>query len=240
MDTVDRDLHGRHLNVRLPGYPQFDPIMVTDCPYVRRNVRRYRAARRPFSELGEQIRKIAVDNFDHVVTVLTHDLGIRLSENLALKMLNSWLNSQAYLYTGAHLRNIPWMIAYHAESFNLYGQDLSGLPELINALRDHVPKAIIEDGRLTARSKKDWVQIEFATPRHRVIIGDGEKMTETVQMHVKDFTTAATAGDAPTLFRRTITIEPERFESLIIGTGGRRNHRLLHAARQALEAYVGP
>lgn len=59
---------------------------------------------------------------------------------------------RGYLYTGATLRNVPWIFAYMSDATRLFGQKVSGNAELVKAIAAEVPGAEISStGRLESK-----------------------------------------------------------------------------------------
>ncbi|WP_421423931.1 hypothetical protein [Agrobacterium rosae] len=223
--------HGRHTNYRVPGFPQFVPSAYRTCPYVLPPGRRDKNARRQTSELGQAIRRLAIQEFDRVVLVLSQDLGIPLSRSLAERMLRVWLAAQGYEYVGAHLRNVPWMIAYFAKSESLFGQKVDGIEELVQAIEARLPQATVsQDGRLEKGTA--FYDLQLACLDHVVRRTDDHQIDESFIMRVSDFTKAKLPGDAATVFEKHITFDTLRFERLMATPPerARRNQDLLDIA----------
>ena len=163
--------------------------------------------------------------------------GFPISLQLAQEMLRGWFGHQGYLYTGVHLRNLPWMVGYFGGAASLYGRKIGLNIDLANAVTGAVPGAFIEStGQLLRRGP--WFDVQMQTLKHQSKVHDHE-LVETMDMRVQDFTRAQAAGDAPTLYRHTIQFDPDRFEALLQTPIGRarRNEVLLAVARDIEEAY---
>mgnify|MGYP001794911306 CR=1 FL=1 len=98
--------YGEHVDRPVPGF-HFDGEAHQYCPYVLRKVRRDRTERRAFDPMARKLIDMAVSEFDRILYILRDDYRFRISDNLAGRMLKSWFAEEGYLYTGAHLRNLP-------------------------------------------------------------------------------------------------------------------------------------
>lgn len=108
--------------------------------------------RRVMGEVAGQLVKQAVEEFDRIVLILRDDFGFPFSNRFAGKMLDQWFSSKGYLYTGAHLRNLPWMIAYFGPTESLYGQYIGKNSELVNAIKEQVLGEKITGGMETVNN----------------------------------------------------------------------------------------
>lgn len=54
-------------------------------------------------------------------------------------MLQRYKGERGYLYTGATLRNVPWIFAYMSDATRLFGQKVIGNAELVKAIAAEVP-----------------------------------------------------------------------------------------------------
>lgn len=51
-----------------------------------------------------------IEQFDRVVYILEKETQLVLSENALRGMLQRYKGERGYLYTGATLRNVPWIL----------------------------------------------------------------------------------------------------------------------------------
>ena len=205
------------------------------CPYLSKNRHPHRDARREAGPVAGELIDMAIGEFDRIVLILREDFGFPFSDRLAGRMLDQWFDSQGYLYVGANLRNLPWMVAYFAPALDLFGQSVGRNAGLADRIRTQVPQArIAESGRL--EKGKAWYAIELQCLHHKLGEQDGV-LVESMTLRVQDFTKTNEPAKAPTVYRKSIVFDPDRFERLIHTpqSRARRNDALLDLARQIAE-----
>ncbi|BAP88337.1 putative uncharacterized protein [Burkholderiales bacterium GJ-E10] len=227
--------YGSHSGTAVDGFP-FNAEDLAFCPYKLKRKSLDKSARR--TELGSVARQLiamAVAEFDRVVLVLRDDFGFRFSNPFARKMLEQWFDSRGYLYEGAHLRNLPWMIAYFGPAQTLYGQRVGDTGDLAQAIRRAVPQADIVDGQLREKERKrSFFRIDLQCLHHRVLLDDESgHLTEHMRLRVQDFTKTNDPEEAPLIYEKTIEFDPDRFERLLhtAPDRARRDENLLMVAR---------
>lgn len=230
--------YGEHVGKPVYGF-NFDAAAHQYCPYVLRKTSNKPTDRRGFDPLAEKLIDLAVSEFDRIVLILRDDYGFWISDALALRMLKVWFADQGYLYTGAHLRNLPWMVGYFAASEKLFGQPIGRKQDLADAITAQVKTAEFDrGGRLQA--KRAWVDLRMQTLKHRSIVQDDHSLKETTDVRVQDYTGGNNPDRAKEVFRFTITFRPDRFEALINTPThhAKRNQKLLDEARKIANEYV--
>lgn len=159
--------YGSHVGKPLNGFP-FDEFDLEFCLFRLKSKTYGKASRRPMGEATKRLICLAVTEFDRIVLILRDDFGFPFSINFAGKMLNQWFDSKGYLYSGAHLRNLPWMIAYFGPSQSLFGQPVGGNTELANGISQIVPHARITDsGRL--EKGVGWFRLDLQCLHHKYV-----------------------------------------------------------------------
>ncbi|OHV82625.1 hypothetical protein LCM4573_16650 [Rhizobium sp. LCM 4573] len=228
--------HGRHVGRPKDGFPYFDRISNDFCAYDRPRVIN-KADRRDISEFGRKIIRIAIEEFDRIIYVLSQTLGFHISTTLAEEMLRDWLAEEGYLYTGAHLRNVPWMIAYFSRRQSLFGRPIWGNDELVAAIQENEPNATFERQALAKGDAFYSVTFEFIGHRTRPL--PDAKTEESVTMRV--FGTAPWGGEAPLILEQQVVFDDARFAALMNTAPERaqRNDRLLAIAQRVGGHLVG-
>jgi len=209
--------YGSHTGVPVDGF-HFDALDLEFCPYRLKRKTHDKQARRAMGPMAQQLIDTAVAEFDRVVLILRDDFGFRFSDTFAERMLDQWFDSQGYLYAGAHLRNLPWMIAYFGPVQDLFGQPIARNAELADAIRSGVPQVHISERGLLLRQqgKTPWFLIQLQCLHHRIAIEEeGDELIERLKFRVQNFTDTNDAGLAPTLYTKEIIFRPQRFEALI-------------------------
>lgn len=225
--------YGSHTGTAIEGFPHFDAIDLEFCPYKLKHHAHGKNDRRPMGQAALLLIDTVIAEFDRIVLILRDDFEIDFSDKYAEQMLDQWFDSRAYLYTGANLRNLPWMVAYFAPAMSLFGQMIGKNIELAAQIRERVPQAVIsERGRLD--KGRSWYALYLQCLHHRVAVDEKDgTLTESLTLRVQDFSDTNVAADAPTIYRKKIDFNPERFEGLIHTPPerARRNEKLLEIAR---------
>ncbi|QTR51593.1 hypothetical protein [Candidatus Thiothrix anitrata] len=232
--------YGSHTGKPINGFFHFNAVDMLFCPYKLKQHSHKKNDRRAMGEIARRLIKQAVEEFDRIVLLLRDDFGFPFSNKFAEKMLDGWFSSEGYLYTGAHLRNLPWMIAYFGPTESLYGQYIGKNSELTNAIREQVYGAkITGDGQLTQTGERFFkLQLQCLHHRFDKII-DTEAPPEYMTLWVKDFSKTNFPEKAPTIYQKTITFDSDRFERLIhtASNQANRNAALLQISQTVADRW---
>lgn len=234
--------YGSHTGKPIDGFPHFDMDDLTSCPYILKKRRFKKEERRKMGDVANRLIDRAVNEFDRIVYVLRDDFGFPFSLPFAEKMLDHWFSAKGYLYMGAHLRNLPWMIAYFGPAHSLYGQFIASNTELATAISQQVSGTKITDKGQLTKDGTAWFKLHLQCLHHRIKKGSHEGLLqEQLTLRVQDFTKTNLPGKAPTIYSKTIAFEPERFERLLLTSpeGGKttRNQALLDIANRTAEKW---
>jgi hypothetical protein len=194
--------YGSHTGQAENGFPHFDEVDLQFCPHRLKRRTHKKTSRRPMGAAPLRLIQISVAEFDRIILLLRKDFEMEFSNAYAGRMLEQWFDSRGYLYTGAHLRNLPWMIAYFAPVESIFGQRLGEESRLRHAIQQSIPAArFSEIGKLSF--KDVFCRLELQCLHHR-IKNDVEEMT----IRVQDFTKTNRAPDAPTIFTKVLNFRP--------------------------------
>lgn len=169
--SKDERIYGKHCGYHVTGLAFNNVEDYYSCKY--RAKQHYVRTQRKSSNspLGLEILKQIKDQFDRIIYLLKVTTGIQISPNLAEKMLISYLSTKGYYYTGADLRNIPWIFAYQSNSQSLYQVSISKkyekVKELIQALKHKVKEN--EDGEIIETivfSISEAKEFDFSDPQN--------------------------------------------------------------------------
>lgn len=224
--------YGSHTGKNIQGF-SFDPLDLRFCPYKLTNLKPSRDARRPPGAASQELIRTAITEFDRIVLILRDDFGFPFSISFAKRMLEQWFISRGYLYYGAHLRNLPWMIAYFGPELSIFGQYISRNEMLVERIKRLVPQAeLSREGQLVPGTGNYKISVRCLHHRFSSIKFD-ECIQESMTIKYLDFTHSHIPDQAPTILRSTINFDPERFEALINTPPERaiRNEALLEIAR---------
>ncbi|MCG5077106.1 hypothetical protein [Paraburkholderia tagetis] len=205
--------YGSHVGTPVEGFA-YDLTDLEHCPFRLSRKSHGKSDRRAMGPVARQLIDLAVSEFDRIVLILRDDFGFRFSDAFAERMLDQWFDSRGFCYTGAHLRNLPWMIAYFGPTQKLFGQPIGQNDELANHIRECVPRAkILETGRL---DKGVWIELYVQCLHHRMEVKiDTGELRESMKLRVQDLTSSNDATVAPTIYQNEIIFDAERFERLI-------------------------
>ncbi len=165
--------------------------------------------------------------------------NVKLSQRALRGMLERYKGERGYMYTGATLRNVPWIFAYMSDATDLFGQDVGGNEQLAAAIKRQVPGAQIDRrGRLLAVDhpgpKKPFIDLKMSFIRHRISKDSedaslNENMELVVSRKLKD-------SSLVEIHRETIQFEHVWFERLIYLPSERaqRNPERIALAREVL------
>jgi len=230
--------YGRHTRKRIKGFEDFDPEVFTWCPYVKKRTARSRKQKRAFNDIALKTLGIVLFQFDRIIYILEKETGLQISEKLAQNILDHWLTGEGYLYSGANLQNIPWMVAYRTRSLSIFGQKIVDNERLKANIEKNIPSAkISEDGRITNGSKFCAVNGVFLD--HRTKFEDGD-LKETIRFEVS--TDSTNQNKRKIVYAKTILIEPNFFERLVNlpADRARRKQSLLTLADNMFRAKLKP
>lgn len=238
---TERAPHGSHTGKAVDGFT-FDALDMAFCPYKLKRRKLGKDSRRKPGPATRKLIDLAISEFDRIVLILYGDFGFRFSDAFAKRMLDQWFSSEAYLYTGAHLRNLPWMIAYFSPAQNLYGQAVGGNAELAEKIRTLVPSAGISALGVLEKGSA-WYSLSIQFLNHKVSVDDESgSLSESLVLRVQNFTNTNEPEKAPIVYQRQIVFDPDRFESLMQTPPERakRNKALLDIARDVAKTWGYP
>jgi hypothetical protein len=229
--------YGSHTGQEEEGFPHFDATDLQYCPYLLKNSALRKEDRRPIGAASNQLIQIAVNEFDRIILLLREDFEIHFSNAFAGRMLEFWFDAEGYRYKGAHLRNLPWMIAYFGPVQSLFGQRFDEQSKLRSAIARTIP--IAQFSPIGKLSFQKWRNLDLQCLHHRIIRSDGDdsELTEQMTIRVQDFTNTNDPAKAPTIFKKNIAFDADRFERLL-HTSPERAHRdenLLRLAKTIAE-----
>ena len=228
--------YGSHTGTPIKGF-YFNLEDLKFCPYRLKKRSYSKNARRPIGATTKEIINTVISEFDRIVLILREDFGFPFSDAFAQRMLSQWFDSKGYLYMGAHLRNIPWMIAYFSAAENLFKQYVDKNTELVKSIKKAIPQACISDsGQLDKGSA--WYALSLQCLRHKTEINpQNGTLIESLMLRIQDFTNTNFPEEAPLIYKKTIIFNPDRFGALMHTPPekAKRNANLLNIARQIAE-----
>jgi len=153
------------------------------CPhYSQRPALTAESRRAEEDDVSLEIKECLIEHFDRVVYLIKQTLGLRYPDWRLQDMLNNYLNTRGWLYSGANLINIPWVFLYQSRAQNMAG---------IGILNENIREAITAfDDRITFNDYYNlqfpdgkYVMINVSFIHHSQTIID-EELIETIEMKV--------------------------------------------------------
>lgn len=230
---------GRHTVSGVRGLAASDAEARENCPYFKPRAHDKAARKKCFDGVPRKILRLLIEQFDRVVYVLERQIGISFSKNALKGMLERYRGEQGYLYTGATLRNVPWIFAYMSDATDLFMQRIAENEGLRQALSKHVPAAQVEsDGRIRkatiqAGATSPYFDVKVSFIHHRIRKeGEDGKLIETMSMVVAN----RRGRVLDEIYSQQISFDYDEFERLIrIPEGkGRRRSELVELAETVL------
>jgi len=230
--------YGKHTTSGITGIAPLDVEARDNCPYFKPRQHKKTDRKSKFDGVPRKIVRILIEQFDRVVYILEKQTQLALSANTLMGMLERYKGERGYLYTGATLRNVPWIFAYMSDATPLFAQRVGENGELTAAIRGHVPAANIDThGRLRARSvpgaKEAFIDLKMSFIQHRIIkdseaSGLKESMVFVVS-HIRK-------GLLAHVYKQDLKFEPLWFDRLIQMPVDHPNRRIdrIDLAREVL------
>ncbi len=231
--------HGRHIAHDVPNLADYNHEAYDSCPYANPNAHRpdRDARKRSIEGLPHDIYNLLREQFDRAIYLLKKKLPIFISKALAASMLDDYLATRGYLYVGASLQNLPWMLAYMGPSRGLTGRFVKRETPLAQAIADaKIPGCLLiggeKEGYLkVARAKGTFLELKFCFIAHSRKVQD-HQLSETL-----DFVVNYGKGTPPRrIYRETLQIDPTYFFNLVNlpPERGQRTHELLALAAEKM------
>lgn len=218
---------GKHTVAGITGLAPTIPEARENCPYFnpRQPDRRERKAQ--FDGIPRKILILLIEQFDRVVYMLEKQTGLVFSKNALTGMLDRYRGETGYMYTGASLRNVPWIFAYMSDATDLFAQKVSGNEALVKSIGRLASEVEIDDkGRVVAivtpGEKTPFIDMKMSFIQHRFRKDtDDSRLTETMVMVI----TIVRNHEIVEIHRETIEFDHAWFENLIRLPAKHKNRR---------------
>lgn len=236
---------GKHTMSGIQGIALIDIEARDNCPYFKPRQHDKTDRKAGFDGVPRKIVRLLIEQFDRVVYILEKQTQVGLSSKILRDMLERYKAEQGYLYTGATLRNVPWIFAYMSDATSLYAQKVGGNPELAEAIKTRVPEAAIDDrGRLFPAAPPPGTQgafldLQMSFIKHRIVRGsETSGLSESMRLVLSQ----RRRGVLVDLYRQEIQFDPDGFERLIHTPADRavRNMAKVELAREVLGDLLEP
>lgn len=121
------------------------------------------------------------ENFDLAIYLLSQISGLKVNESFASLILQEYLSSQGYMYYGATLYNIPWMLLYFLNAkpcFGKFVREGSPLYEMLKKRKDVSLIQLSDSPYYQVKGNESWLSLEFSTLFHERKVVEDEVQEE--------------------------------------------------------------
>lgn len=230
--------YGKHYGKTIPGLARYNQQAYAYCPYSRQSRNVTPASRKEhMGEYERSIYNLMRDQFDRVIYVLSKQLDIKITNSAARQMLDTYVQTEGWLYPWATLNNLPWVLCHLSWSKSLYGQPVLSKSPLYAAIKescptaDFVPSAYYEGYENLMRIPRKYLNVEYCLINHKRSIVD-DLNVETMELIVSE----KNKGVENRFFSKQLIIDERYFLNLVNlpEERARRNTRLLEIARELM------
>ena len=235
--TIEKRPYAKHTGKNIAGFPAFNYEQYELCPYRTKKVYDNNEKRTLTKDpLALEILTILKENFDRIVYLLKKQFGINFSLSFMEETLKKYLAMQGYIYRGATMENIPWVLLYLSLNRNLYGQSIRKDSFIYTELKEQ--QYGIKFQEVSDESVKvvgfdcGFARLGFFLTDHRSEPRDGilyESISFIVTIEKNN------SGISERLLVKTIVFDHDYFFNLInYGNDKYRNQKLLDLANKYL------
>lgn len=206
-------IYAQHCRGSIQKLAKYNEDAYLNCSHANPNSHKYHEYTQEISPQIKEILTVLMNNFDKVISILSSEIDLRISDNLAEKILAHYLKIKGYTYKYLTCSNIIYMFAYRVDRFNIYGQYLlNNNSQFSNTIKNQETIKIINN---QIQSENGYTKIEACFLHHDI---KDNKLTYVVYNN-----------DKP-IYRKDIAIKPiENFSSSL------PNNKLLNIAKK----YIG-
>lgn len=232
-----RRAYGKHTGHDIPAIALHCEEDYLSCIYAKPNYKRAASNKKNLnSHLVQRILRLLMNQFDHIIDILSKDMQMRITYPTAEKMLNTYLQQDGFLYRDSTLNNLPWKFAHATLCSCLFGRQIVRDGDLHATLQDRCPDIVFEDTfdpKYVAIENKSqqYLDIRYGFYGHKREFSQG-RLQESIQFWVY----RGKPSHVTTIYEKTISIVPELFASLmhIPASNARRNTQYLTIAKQLI------
>lgn len=208
---------GKHTRSDVRGIAPLNTEARDNCPYFAPRQHQKTDRKKGFEGIPRKIISLLIEQFDRVVYILEQQTKVVLSTNALTGMLERYKGIEGYLYTGATLRNVPWIFAYMSDDTPLFAQKIVDNEELVKAIQSDIPGATVAaNGRLGTKTlpgtKGPYIDIRMSFIRHRMVKdSEAAALKESMQL----VASVSRKGQLVDIHKQVIDFDPAWFERLI-------------------------
>ena len=205
--------YGRHYPHSVSGLALYYQEYYHYCPYrVKRQRYTKHDRRNQCDKFALDIIRVVISKFDKIIYFLSKETGLFISETLAEKMIDEYFASQAYLYPGATLLNVPLIFAYFSGTHSLYGRYFKSNQELVTNVMATIPDEVYWDEKnLLKTTGKRFIDISFCFRNHHIQLIEAHELSEQIV-----FSAAYEHdGEIRNIYEKVISFDPVYSQNLL-------------------------
>lgn len=223
--------YGRHYKGNIIVLANYSEIDYLDCPFSNPTWKK-EIKRSENSPLANRILDTLEEQFDRVIYILSKQAGIKITQNLAKRMLTNYLKQEGWRYRDTTLNNLPWLFAQCSPAINLYGRLLKEDTPVYNAIVEKCPEVVFEkmNNYIQVKSNNEFINLKFLFYNHQKEVTD-DHLTETMTFEIfRD----RGLDKQDIIYSEKITVDTDYFANLV-KYEKYRNYILLKIARELIE-----
>ncbi len=230
--------HARHTKYDVEGLGKFVQETYEWCP---NHVGKVEYLREPRAKDRDD-REIAIyytarEHFDQAIYLIEKMLGMKISKRLAREICREYVMSEADMYRGSCIDNIPWMLFFAKHSTSMYGRWIrkgSPLFEFLESYDKVILRPIPGREYYSVDKAGSFLSLNLTISMYNALV---EKN------YTKEFLTLALGrtlenDDVETVFRTKIEVDSVHFRNMINAKNVHRNDELLSIAREEMPDLV--
>ena len=227
--------HAAHTGKAIKGFSDYDYFGYNHCIYASNKPAYNRDARKTdFDENAKYYYNITKENFDRVAYILRNCLDVYLNNNILLKSLEIFHNSNGFLSPYISKSNIPWIICELGLSGqNLFGQHIKKDSAMYKAI-EKIPAALFAESTIEGYSKltskpNHFLNLQFRFADHTFEMDDDHQLHEFFELCIDDM-----VNEQKTIYKTKLKANQSFFPSLTRRDNTYRDTNLLEKARDIL------
>lgn len=223
----------------IPKLAEYSEDDYLDCPYSNPMWQKTGQYRRPNSQIALRTLALLKSQFDRVIYLLSKDIEVKISLDVAKRMLKVYMANEGWRYRTATLYNLPWNFGEVEKALPLFGKKIAVEGGLYYAIQAQCPYAALEadDSGKWAKVKSangQYVNLHYVLYKHvfERASNEDDSFSERITFWVYE-------GQPPehtTIYEKKIPIAIDYFQNLIAlpPERSRRNERLLEIAQEII------
>ncbi len=236
--------YGRHNKGSIPNlakYCEDDYLMCSYSKTIWKKSFTVPNKRSHNSEIAKRNLALMKAQFDRVIYLLSKDIDIDISYDLAREMLISYIADEGWLYRTATMNNLPWTLLETCCAIKLFGRKILRNSDLHKALQKKCDNLRFEGEennkyvKVLNRTKTDFIDLSFIFCNHKKTLVEG-RLVETIVFSVSQ-------GNAPNIveiYKKKIEINTSYFLNHIVelvalaDEKSNRNYNYLNIANELI------